>query len=51
MSGVITSEVYNRNKQKLENEIAEIESELNKCSDDFNEIGEIIKNIIELDHH
>ncbi len=48
LSGVITSEVYNRNKQKLENEIAEIESELNKCSDDFNEIGEIIENIVEI---
>ena len=48
LSGVITCEVYNRNKQKLENEIAEIECELNKCSDDFNEIGEIIENIIEI---
>ena len=48
LSGVITCEVYNRNKQKLENEIAEIECELNKCSDDFNEVGEIIENIIEI---
>ena len=48
LDGVITKEVYETKKLQLDNEIAEIESELTKCSDDLNEIGNIIENIIEI---
>ena len=48
LDGVITKEVYETKKHQLDNEIAEIESELTKCSDDLNEIGKIIENIIEI---
>ena len=48
LDGVLTKETYETQKQKLDNEIAEIEKELIKCSDNLNEIGEIIENIIEL---
>ncbi len=47
-SGVITKEIYETKKPQLDNEIAEIESELTKCTNDFNEIGEIIENIVEI---
>ncbi|MBR4625446.1 MAG: recombinase family protein [Alphaproteobacteria bacterium] len=46
--GVITKEVYEVKKPQLDNEIAEIEKELTKCANDYNEIGEIIENIVEI---
>ena len=48
LDGVITKEVYETKKHQLDNEIAEIESQLTKCSNNLNEIGQIVENIIEI---
>ena len=48
LDGVITKEVYETKKHQLEAEIDEIEKELAKCSNDFDEIGKIIEDIVEI---
>lgn len=48
LDGVIGKDIYESKKAQLDKEIAEIESELAKCTDDYAEIGKIIENIIEV---
>ncbi len=48
LDGVITKDVYEAKKVQLDKEIAEIESELAKYTDDYDEIGNILENIVEL---
>lgn len=46
--GIIDKDIYEAKASKLKQEIAETEQELNKCSDNYAEIGNIIENIIEI---
>lgn len=48
LDGIISKELYESKKIQLNTEIAEIESELSKCSDNFADFGNVLDNIIEI---
>ena len=48
LDGTIDKNLYETKTAQLKQEIAEIEQELSKCSDNYAEIGNIIENIVEI---
>lgn len=48
LDGTIDKTIYETKTSQLKQEISEIEQELSKCSENYDEIGNIIENILEI---
>ena len=48
IDGAITKDIYDTKTSQFKQEIAEIEHELSQCVDNYDEIGDIIENMVEI---